>query len=300
MIGGLLNNESDPAQIAGLALPEFVSELAKKGKEGDTTQPGKEGIWKSEGRDGETGPFILSEALPVVPARLVKKIQKGEYVEMAELLKDNMEVERRLQECELGPASRVATRREIPDMLSWLHCYSLYAAMVCSQYPEKAQDLWAYQATLIGEAKKCGGRGWYLYDAAFRQQIVSLQKTDFSKLKDSLYSTTFLAFGSRSRFCPNCMLSDHSQEECALSQFSKAGSKREWEREEPQVGSGEPRRRRRRGACYAWNDGNCSGPYCAYDHVCSKCYGNHRRSSCRSDRQDGVREATRDRKGGAP
>ena len=39
--------------------------------------------------------FILSEALPVVPAKPVKRIQQAEYVDMAELLKDNMEAERR-------------------------------------------------------------------------------------------------------------------------------------------------------------------------------------------------------------
>ena len=37
--------------------------------------------------------FILSEALPPVPAKLVKRIQKAEYVDIAELLKDNMEAE---------------------------------------------------------------------------------------------------------------------------------------------------------------------------------------------------------------
>ncbi len=43
---------------------------------------------KVEGR-----PFLQSEALPAVPARLVKKILKGEYVDMAELLRDNVEAE---------------------------------------------------------------------------------------------------------------------------------------------------------------------------------------------------------------
>ena len=90
----------------------------------------------------------------MMSARLVKKIHRGEYVDMAELLKDNMEVERCIQKSTMGPASQVATRREIPDMLNWLRCYSLYAAIICSsQHPEKARELWAYQATLIGEAK---------------------------------------------------------------------------------------------------------------------------------------------------
>lgn len=37
-----------------------------------------------------TEAFVLGEALPVVPAKLVRHILKAEYVDMAELLKDNM------------------------------------------------------------------------------------------------------------------------------------------------------------------------------------------------------------------
>ena len=45
-------------------------------------------VTSAAARDGP--PFVLSEALPVVPFKLVKRIQRGEFVDMAELLKDNM------------------------------------------------------------------------------------------------------------------------------------------------------------------------------------------------------------------
>ena len=50
-------------------------------------------------------------------------------------------------------------------MLSWLHCFSLYAAVITSKYPHKARELWVYQATMVAEQRRCGGRGWLLYDA---------------------------------------------------------------------------------------------------------------------------------------
>ena len=40
-------------------------------------------------------PFIVGEGLPVIPSKLVQKIQKGEFIDMAELLKDNIEADRR-------------------------------------------------------------------------------------------------------------------------------------------------------------------------------------------------------------
>lgn len=47
-------------------------------------------------REGTTyAPFVLSKALPVVSAKLVHRILRAEYIDMAELLCDNIEVERR-------------------------------------------------------------------------------------------------------------------------------------------------------------------------------------------------------------
>ena len=98
---------------------------------------------------------MLGEAVPVVPPRLVKRILKPTYVDMADLLKDNMEVERHRALLELGtnyPATRV-TRREIPDVQSWLQSFSLFAAVICSKFPQKSRELFAYQCFIVGEAR---------------------------------------------------------------------------------------------------------------------------------------------------
>ena len=257
-----------------------------------------EGVKKSESEAAEPLPFIMSESLPVVPGKLVKKILKGDFVDMAELLKDNVEAERRRAASGESSQGQRLSRREVPDFTSWLQCFSFYAAVVGNKYPHKCRELWAYQATMIAEHRKCGGRGWLPYDAAFRQQIASLEATDFSKLNQALYSTTFLAFGNKGQFCTRCLLSDHSQEDCALHpskalpivQFKESAlgiSRRDRERGEESP----PRRRIRRGACYAWNDGRCTAqPYCHFEHVCSKCGGEHRRSACRSRARDTHRE----------
>ena len=129
--------------------------------------------------------FIVSGALPVVPAKLVKKILSGEFIHMAELLKDNMEIERRRHPAEGESGSSIGGmgRREIPDLLSWLHCFSLYGAVVCPKYPHKAREFWAYQALIVSKHCQCGSRVrvWHLYDSTFRQQVRSLEETDFSR-----------------------------------------------------------------------------------------------------------------------
>ncbi len=238
----------------------------------------------------EPSPFVLGEALPVVPVRLVKRIIKGEFVDMSELLKDNMEVLRRRKQESDGipvPYEQRASRREVPDILSWVQAFSLYAAVVASQHPNKAKELWAYLAILVGEAQRCGGRGFVAYDSLFRQQMTSFDAVDFSKINQSLYSTTFLAQRGRGKFCSICTASDHGQEECALQpsravptvRMSHPGPSREEYR--PQ-GFELPRKKRRRGACYAWNDGRCEAENCPFEHACSRCAGPHKRWSCRS------------------
>ncbi len=312
--GGGLGSVPPPESIASLSLETFTGAAA-----GTETEPAggrggaKDGgavppsMTRPEAEPVVMQPFVLSEALPVVPAKLAHRIRKGEYVEMAELLKDNVEAERRRLAAGESGTARVS-RREVPDFESWLQCFSSYAAIVATQYPHKARELWAYQALMIAEHRKCGGRGWLLYDAAFRQQITSLEGTDFSRVNQGLYATTFLAYGGRGQFCARCMSSDHAQEECALHpnrevpvvqlQDSRGRSRRE-----EQVLGEQRRRRGRRGACYAFNDGRCAVPFCRFEHVCSVCGGEHKKSVCRARgyeprQRNGGEKVTLHREGG--
>ena len=207
---------------------------------------------------------------------------------MAELLKDNMERERRRRAAEADsmPSGSMATRREIPYMLSWLHCFSLYAAVICSKYPNKARELWAYQAMMVAEHRRCGGRGWLLYDSTFRQQRTSLEEADFSQLNQAIYTTTFLAYGGKGQFCSRCLGADHMQEECVLHPNACVPVVRF--KDQPRGGKREDRyqhyeaRRSWKGPCYAWNDSKCSAPYCRFEHACSRCGGEHKRRACKA------------------
>lgn len=96
--GSRLGSDPNPIAVAALGLPSLIqpptpdptpAPAGVQTTEAMMAPPGGSG---SDGQDG--GPFILSEALPVIPGKLVKKILKGEFVEMAELLKDNMELEK--------------------------------------------------------------------------------------------------------------------------------------------------------------------------------------------------------------
>ena len=290
-----------PVVEGGSTAVEVASELAK---EIQTTSSGEvEAVFP---KLAANKPFILSEGLPPVPHKLTVRILKGEYVDMAELLRDNLEVERRASSTK-QPAGSTATvqnkpRREIPDLLSWVQCFGTYMAIITSQFPNRTKELLAYQTLIVREARRCGGRGWLAYDSYFRQQVVGDDSADWSRLNQSLYAVTFITQGDRERAksCVRCLESDHMEEQCALySPPVKAmGSVKRGVversisdlREAPSTSRG---RGFSRLACFAWNQGDCRFPACKYRHICVRCSGDHRISRCpwlRSDRDAKFRE----------
>ena len=121
-----------------------------------------------------------------MPAKLVAKIHKGEYIDMSELLRNNMELERRKLEVS-DSKNNPASRREVPDLLSWITCFGTYSSVVCAKSPERARPLFAYQTITVREARRCGGTSWLLYDSTFRQQVTGKPNVDWFVLNASLY-----------------------------------------------------------------------------------------------------------------
>lgn len=72
--------------IDGVSTPSTKPKLSTAGSH---PPPGSESDLPST----SVSPFVPSEGLPLVPAKLVAKIQKRDYVDMAELLHENMEWE---------------------------------------------------------------------------------------------------------------------------------------------------------------------------------------------------------------
>ena len=142
-LGNALGKETATALVKNLQLPAFVDKLERAGQ-GDLRVPDTPRVTKLDkpAKVEAPLPFILGEALPVVPAKLVKHILRGEYIDMTELLKDNIEVERRLVLTEESSGPSRGTLRAIPNLLNWLYCYSLFTAILCSKYPEKSREMY--------------------------------------------------------------------------------------------------------------------------------------------------------------
>ena len=161
-----------PAEVAeGLGLPLATADRGEGNVQphGNSATSGGNvlsftaaGNGPSSSQADESLPFLLGEGLAPVPARLVAMILKGDYVDMAKLLRDNLEAHRRgwLQDSSVADSCPTPKRqcREIPDLLSWVQCFGSYMGVVNSRYPEKIKQLLAYQTLIVREARRCGGQ----------------------------------------------------------------------------------------------------------------------------------------------
>ena len=198
--------------------------------------------------------FQLGETLPVVSARIVRRILRGDFVDMAELTEENLELElRRSLEGDEGKPLPAHKLRPVPDLLSWVRSFCHFAGIVARTHPSKAVDLWAYMAIMVSGGEK--GDWWRAYDSRFRQQLTSLDKAEFGRLDQALYTRSLLA--------------------------TAAGGAPKTSNPPPHESSAPRTKKRRVAACFAFNDGRaCAATPCRYQHICSRCSGDHRRSAC--------------------
>ena len=100
---------------------------------------------------------MLGKGLPPVLGRLIQKIQRGDYVDMAELLCDNMELECRKASHE-SSASALGlgiqpSCREVPDLISWVQCFGVYSPIMSAKHANRICQLLAYQTMAVREAR---------------------------------------------------------------------------------------------------------------------------------------------------
>ena len=131
-------------RVRDLCLPAFEDSPlpAGSGESSDTRMV--------EGTSGAVAQkFQLEQTLQVVLARLVRHVLRGDYVDMAELTEENLELElsRGTESDDRKPIS-LNKLKPVPDILTWARSFCLYAGIVVSAHPSKARDLLAYLAML--------------------------------------------------------------------------------------------------------------------------------------------------------
>ena len=214
-------------------------------------------------------PTVLSigPGLPPVPNKLVTRIQAGEFIDMAELLPDRMGIT-----APSGKDDKQATkskRRQVTNILEWIHCYSIYVAVLTKKYQERIQDLLGYQALIVEACMEYNSEAWLGYDRRFRQNAAATPGTIWAKIDPTLWNKAFTG-QARAQRCQYCFSLTHKSEECDWA--DTASSSQASKPITPRPASAKPMLSTRPARiCYAWNhstDAVCPFPDCAYQHIC--------------------------------
>ena len=225
--------------------------------------------------------LILSPTMEPIPSKMVQRIQSGQFVEMRELLPDNVALCQHLESMHghlpfhsLSGHTRPRFR-EISTPLSWINCFLTYLAVRTQDTATRDQLM--YSRLVLQEAARHGGMGWIEYYRVFRKQAALNSMLTWNSLQPGLHASAIL--GQRSCngvFCTLCKGTDHSVAQCALSYVHHPVTSQTLHppnlRYRPQAQSLPRRPESLQRICISWNKGQCTFPgNCVFRHICATC-----------------------------
>ena len=182
-----------------------------------------------------------------------------------------------------GPAP---ARLPITDISQWVERFSLMAAALCTRFPSKAPELFAYQALIVRAERNYEGRRWVAYDRQFRREALARKDLNWSVTDTRLYSEAFTGRARTIARCQYCLQDDHSAARCPRDpnriQVAWLSDTADWARfpPSPALAYSRPPLSGSREICRRFNDGRCKQPRCKYQHMCTQCQGSHPLISC--------------------
>ena len=228
-------------------------------------------------------PFILASAIPPIPGKVVQKVAANEFVDLRELLPDNVSLLEKLEGLPVAPGSTRPRLREVSSLLTWCICMLKLIALQ-AENADKARQICGYACLVIQEARKHGGDGWCAYDQLFRQHAAAKPDLPWATLDGSIHAATILASRTGTgTHCRLCAESDHLAQECALapilnhSQPIRFAQHNQMSYRRPLPAPVNVTRP----ICNSWNRGKCAyAPVCSYRHICASCQEQHQAKDC--------------------
>ncbi len=233
--------------------------------------------------------FRLASSFPPIPGKLAQRIQALEFVEMRELLPDNVALAERLEALPTWvQPTKHPEQREVGSLLIWVSSFATYVAVVAQAHPDRVTDMLAYMRLIVREARKYGGNGWLTYDTVFRRNQAG-RPNPWNFLDPSLHMAYIGGQSTQPLIpCHHCNEVDHCSEDCAIAPTvtpTKSVASRNPDRPQPPRSAKRPLAGRYPSApkriCISWNRGKCLFPgACSYSHTCATCREEHQAKDC--------------------
>ncbi len=246
----------------------------------------------------KVGPSLVTvgQGLPALSKKVVEKILSGVYMDFAELppAKGRGRAAPQLAEGQIvvvQASDMIPNRKAIPDLATWLQCFSLYVTVIASHQPKRVPDLMAYQSLIAKASHTYRWPSWLVYDQSFRQEAAGKPTLTWAKVDPSIYALCFFGQNrSMENWCAECQAIDHT----TTMYPTRLGRKRGWTAGGASgwtaggapgwTAGGAPQQvSRSADVCLKFNrfNGDCKfGRSCRFLHVCSGCGERHPISKC--------------------
>ena len=213
-----------------------------------------------------------------LPAKLIKRIQELEYIDMGELVPESW----RHQDDETRCCHRRPQRKgPVTDILLWVECFSSMVTVLSAKYPEKAPDFMSYLKVIVKASRTFKGDGWVTYDSCYRRNAALMKSLEWGRVDFNLYNETFTGQARPIRRCSYCNSEHHVESDCTLAPDTRPyrDNKDRYRDRYPSTRPSAPLIH----LCHLYNAkyGNkCPYNPCKFTHVCLECKGKHPLSSC--------------------
>ena len=224
---------------------------------------------------------FIGQGLPTVPKTLVNKIQRWEFVDLAELLPATSAHDTATETAAqftlfLGYELTHARKRQINTITEWVQAFSVLAAIILPKFPAYTVQMMAYQPTILKAAQQYDGLQWWTYDTLFRVAAAATGKRDWSHLDINLYTRFFTGRAKQVEACKLCDSTAHLAASCPL-----APHKREIEKALHGTAPSKRRCHWPSDVCILYNTTKCTfGTKCRYRYCCGECGGPHLAKAC--------------------
>ena len=120
----------------------------------------------------------LSEGLPLIPKKMLEKIQAGEYIDFSDLPPAKGRAKSLPPHWEghilvVQLKDLEGKKRLIPDFQTWAQCFAMYAAALVMRYPDKFGPLMSYMSDMAKNARKYKWPSWVVYDQNIRMHMAT-------------------------------------------------------------------------------------------------------------------------------
>jgi len=322
------SNPASPSAVADLVRQEVTSVLsslfspAANGQRGVSSVPDGHIFPLSSGpnfplssQPGAAATGSVNHNLPAIPAAVLEKIRRGEFVNFDLLLPNNVPSEVRntftmsLDTSDISQGPKIVVRNgaqsnkiKVIDLHSWFLAWCLFFQAYIIFRGHLSCQMAKYQIFIAQLATNYRFESWYGYDQAFRMFIANNPQAQWDCCNEDIYNVHIRGAPGR-LFCYNCKGKDHFSSACPdpnrASSFSPRSSA--LRPSFPAPGSGAMQRQagsfppssapflnpqiaqsaaRSTEFCHSFNYRHCNFSRCQRIHRCLKCNLPHPASQC--------------------